>query len=89
MATPGAGYFVDYVISVVPAYIGTDTEISERLIVETTLDLNAQRTAELALSDGLEREGTQLNASQGALVAMTLEGAVRALVGGRSYDESP
>lgn len=88
LATPGAGYFVDYVISAVPAFIGAEAKITERLIVETTLDLNAQGAAEHALAAGLEMEGERFNAGQGALVAMTPEGAVRALVGGRSYDDS-
>ncbi len=88
LATPGAGYFVDYVITAVPAYIGGAAENAERLIVETTLDLDAQAAAEQAIAAGLEMEGERFNASQGALVAMTPEGAVRALVGGRSYDQS-
>ena len=88
MATPGAGYFVDYVITQIPAFIGRAGDVDERLIVETTLDLEVQAAAEQALAAGLEREGADLHASQGALVAMTPEGELRALVGGRSYDES-
>ncbi len=88
LATPGAGYFVDFVISAVPAFIGVDSEITERLIIETTLDLDAQAAAEHALAAGLEMEGERLSAGQGALVAMTPQGEVRALVGGRSYDDS-
>ncbi|HEX3487215.1 MAG TPA: transglycosylase domain-containing protein, partial [Micropepsaceae bacterium] len=45
-ATPGAGYFVDYVVSQVPAFVGKP---KERLIVETSLDLDLQRLAENAL----------------------------------------
>jgi penicillin-binding protein 1A len=89
LATPGAGYFVDFVISVLPAFIGSQSNVSERLIVETTLDLDAQAAAEHALVAGLETEGERLNAGEGALVAMTHDGSVRALVGGRSYDASP
>jgi penicillin-binding protein 1A len=85
-ATPGAGYFVDYAISLVPQFTGKP---NERLIVETTLDLDLQNEAERALSTGLAKDGVALGASQGALVAMTPDGALRALVGGRSYDESP
>jgi penicillin-binding protein 1A len=85
-ATPGAGYFIDYAISLVPQFTGKP---SERLIVQTTLDLDLQNEAERALSTGLAKEGAALDASQGALVAMTPDGALRALVGGRSYDESP
>ncbi len=85
MATPGAGYFVDYAVSVVPSFAG---KAKERLIVDTTLDLDLQAEAERALAAGLAKDGKALAASQGALVSMTLDGAVRALVGGRNYDES-
>ena len=84
-ATPGAGYFVDYIVSQVSAFIGKS---KERLIVETTLDLDLQRSAENALAAGLAKDGPKLAATQGALVAMAPDGALRALVGGRSYDES-
>ena len=43
-----------------------------------------QRAAEDAVVKTLAREGVAANA-QGALVAMTTDGAVRAMVGGRSY----
>jgi penicillin-binding protein 1A len=85
MATPGAGYFVDYAVSLVPSFVG---KAKERLIVDTTLDLDLQGEAERALAAGLSKEGKALSATQGALVSMTLDGAVRALVGGRNYDES-
>jgi penicillin-binding protein 1A len=85
MATPGAGYFVDYAVSVVPSFAG---KAKERLIVDTTLDLDLQTEAERALAAGLAKDGKALAASQGALVSMTLDGAVRALVGGKNYDES-
>jgi penicillin-binding protein 1A len=85
-ATPGAGYFVDYVISQIA---DSARATNERLIVETTLDLDLQRQAERALVSGLAKDGPKLNARQAALVAMTPDGAIRALVGGRSYDASP
>jgi penicillin-binding protein 1A len=84
-ATPGAGYFVDYVVSQVPNFVGKP---KERLIVETTLDLDLQDMAEKALTRGLAKDGPKLAATQGALVAMTPDGALRTLVGGRSYDDS-
>lgn len=85
LATPGAGYFVDYVISQVPGLVQSP---KERLIVETTLDLDLQRNAENAVIGGLTRDGRKLNASEAALVSVSEDGAVRALVGGTSYDES-
>ena len=84
-ATPGAGYFIDYAVSLVPSFIG---KAKERLIVDTTLDLNLQAEAERALAAGISKDGKALSATQGALVSMTLDGAVRALVGGKNYDES-
>jgi penicillin-binding protein 1A len=84
-ATPGAGYFADYIMSLVPAYSG---HANERLIVETTLDLDVQNQAEEAVGAGLAAEGGKFGASQGALVAMSPDGAMRALIGGRSYDDS-
>lgn len=84
-ATPGAGYFVDFVISQIPQFVGKP---KERLIVETTIDVDVQRLAEYALTRALDKDGAKLGASQGALVAMTPDGALRALVGGRSYDDS-
>jgi penicillin-binding protein 1A len=84
-ATPGAGYFVDYAVSLVPGFV---KNAKERMIVDTTLDLDLQAAAERALEAGLAKDGKALAATQGALVSMTLDGAVRALVGGRNYDES-
>jgi penicillin-binding protein 1A len=84
-ATPGAGYFADYVMSLVPDY---SDHANERLIVETTLDLDLQNSAEEAIEEGLATGGAALSASQGALVALAPDGALRALIGGRSYDES-
>ena len=89
MATPGAGYFIDYAIALVPGFADRGGSYDERLIVDTTLDLDMQAAAERAVRSALERDGTKLAAGQGALVAMTHDGALRALVGGRAYDESP
>jgi penicillin-binding protein 1A len=84
--TPGSGYFTDWVISKLGGYIGNS---NEPIIVETTFDLDAQLLAERAITAGLAAEGHDLHASQGVLVAMTPDGAVRAMVGGRSYEQSP
>src|SRR5262249_53869885 len=80
--TPGAGYFADWVISRLSGYVG---DADDSLIVETTFDLDAQGQAERAGARGLADDGDRLQPSQAVLVAMTPEGAVRAMVGGRSY----
>jgi len=84
-ATPGSGYFTDWVISQLNGVIGTS---AEPVVVETSFDLETQNLAETAVERGLAAQGDKLHAGQGALVAMTPDGAVRAMVGGRSYVQS-
>jgi len=82
----GGGYFTDWVVSRVAGYIG---ETDEPVIVETSFDLDVQAHAERAVQSGLAEQGEKLNAGQAVLIAMTPDGAVRAMVGGRSYEQSP
>jgi penicillin-binding protein 1A len=84
-ATPGSGYFADWIIGQVQGYVG---EVHEPIVVETTLDLPTEEQAERAVTQNLAQQGEGLNASQAALVSMTPQGAVRAMVGGRSYGDS-
>jgi membrane peptidoglycan carboxypeptidase len=56
--------------------------------IRTTLQPRLQAIAEKAIAAGLDRGGRNRNASQAALVAMTKDGAVVAMVGGRSYADS-
>jgi penicillin-binding protein 1A len=86
ISTPGSGYFIDWVISSLSGFTG---ETTEPLIVDTSFDLGAQAKAERAVATGLALEGGKLRASEAVLVAMTPNGAVRAMVGGRSYAQSP
>ncbi len=80
----GAGWFLDWVAEDVGASIGEPTA---DVFVETTLDLDQQLAGERALIAGLSgQEGKR--ATQGALVAMAGDGAIRAMVGGKSYDDS-
>ena len=62
--------------------------IDQDVVVDTSIDPALQNSAEQALIDGLAQRGEKLGVSEGALVAMTPDGTVRALVGGRSYEES-
>jgi penicillin-binding protein 1A len=85
-ATPSSDYFADWVVAQLSDYVG---ETGKPLVVETTFDLSVQAKAERAIVAGLSEEGERLNAGQAALVALSPEGAVRAMVGGRSYAQSP
>jgi penicillin-binding protein 1A len=83
--TPGAGWFADWIEARLDDYVGNT---AEPLIVETSFDLQTQTLAERAVAEGMARDGKTLDASQAALVAMTPDGAVRAMVGGMSYSYS-
>lgn len=56
--------------------------------LRTTLRPELQAIAESLITETLERDGEALNASQAALVAMTFDGAVVAMIGGRDYRTS-
>lgn len=56
--------------------------------VRTTLVPQLQQIAERVVKRALDGEGTTVGASQAALVAMTPDGAVVAMVGGRDYKAS-
>lgn len=58
------------------------------LTARTTIDLGLQKAAEEALLSNIKASGRDLNARSGALVAMDVDGAVRAIVGGVDYGES-
>ena len=85
-STPSSGYFVDWVVAHVPGFVG---DVTEPIVVETTFDVDMQAKAETALESGLARDGDALHASEAAMVAITPEGAIRVMVGGRSYAQSP
>jgi penicillin-binding protein 1A len=80
-----ANYVADWVMDAVDDLIG---KFDQDIVVQTTIDPALQSAAEQALDDVLNQKGDKLNISQGALVAMTPDGVVRALVGGRNYGES-
>ena len=82
---PGNRYFADWVAAQLAEFAGPD---SRDLTVVTTLDPKMQTEAEAAVAATLARDGARDAVSQGALVAMSPDGAVRAMVGGRSYDSS-
>ncbi len=82
---PGSRYFADWIADQVRDFAGT----SDRdLTVKTTFDPRLQAAAEAAVDDTIARDGQKDVVSQGALVAMSPDGAVRAMVGGRNYGDS-
>jgi penicillin-binding protein 1A len=84
----GAGsinYAADYVMDMLDDTVGA---IDQDIVVTTTIDPRLQAIAEGALKEELDRKGAKFNVSQGAIVSIDPNGAIRALVGGRDYSES-
>ncbi|HLH10974.1 MAG TPA: penicillin-binding protein 1A [Methylovirgula sp.] len=78
-------YVADYVMDQLDDTIGA---IDQDIVVSTTISAKLQSAAEHALTEELDAKGGHYGVSQGALVALDPDGALRALVGGRSYAES-
>ena len=72
-------YFTDWALPQLDTLID---ETSEPIDVWTTLDTNMQRAAQRAVVANAP------GSAQGALVALDRDGAVRAMVGGKSYPDS-
>ncbi|MFQ5783690.1 MAG: transglycosylase domain-containing protein [Alphaproteobacteria bacterium] len=84
-AGSGARYFADWVLDRLAGYAGPE---AGDLVVVTTLDAALQGAAEEAVAWGLAGEGARRAAHQASLVALTPDGAVLAMVGGRDYRAS-
>jgi penicillin-binding protein 1A len=84
----GAGsmnYAADWIVDVLDDFIGA---VETDIIVSTTIDPAVQRMGEQALVFELDTKGAKQDVTQGALVAMAPDGAIKAMVGGRNYTES-
>ncbi|MBY5935408.1 transglycosylase domain-containing protein [Tateyamaria omphalii] len=75
------GYFADWVMSTGPEFFTRDT--TEDVIIRTTLDQRLQSAAEDALKEVFETKVREGSKAQAAIVVMSADGAVRAMVGGR------
>ena len=80
-----SNYVADWVMDAINDVLG---HVDEDIVVRTTIDGGLQAGAENALTEELVKKGDKSGVSQGALVTMTPDGAVRAMVGGRNYAES-
>lgn len=75
------GYFADWVMDSGPEFFTRDT--TEDVIIKTTLDQRIQRAAEEALKYAFENKVRDGSEAEAAIVVMSADGAVRAMVGGR------
>ena len=78
-------YAADYVMDALDDTVGA---IDEDIVVTTTIDPKMQAEAERALTDELKTKGAKYGVGEGALVAIDPMGAVKAMIGGKSYAES-
>jgi penicillin-binding protein 1A len=81
----GARYFADWALERAAGYIG---RTNRDLVVVTTLNSRLQRLAEQKLRNVMASVKNSSKVGEAALVTMTQDGAVRAMVGGRSYARS-
>lgn len=85
----GADYAIDYVMDQLgPAYVAGVASGAEGLVVETTIDAALQANAAAVVEQVITLRGPELNASEAAAVVLDRDGALLALVGGRSYAET-
>jgi penicillin-binding protein 1A len=78
-------YYRDWIDPLLNEVIGQQRD---DFIVETTIDIAAQRAAAEAVETVLAEQGEARRVSQASAIVMDDQGGVRALVGGRDYDQS-
>ena len=75
------GYFADWIMESAPAFLTRET--TEDVVIRTSFDPRLQRAAEEAMEQIFTEEVRPGSEVQAAIVVMSADGAVRAMVGGR------
>ena len=85
--TQSPDYYLDWAFDEMKKLVDTfPKSLGERVfVVRTALDVGLQKAAEVAVENSLRQYGRDYNARQAAAVIADLDGAVRAMVGGRDY----
>ena len=81
-----ATFFADWVMRSTPSFLTSDT--TEDVIIRTTLDKDIQAAAEEAMTEIFETKVRAGSEAQAAIVVMSADGAVRAMVGGRNLGQT-
>ena len=84
--TKSGGYFADWVMDSAPDFLTSQT--TEDVIMRTTLDPRLQKASEEALDWVFANKVKEGSKAQVAIVVMSADGAVRAMVGGRKIEEA-
>jgi penicillin-binding protein 1A len=82
--TQSGGFFADWMMDSAPAFLTSET--TEDVVIKSTLDQDLQRAAEEALTYIFENKVKDGSTAQAAIVVMSADGAVRAMVGGRKTE---
>ena len=75
-------YFTDWVLS----EVGERVSMDQDLIVTTTVDLSLQNIAIQKIKESIAANHEKFNVETAAFLAMSYDGAVRAVVGGHNYN---
>ena len=79
--TKSGGAFADWVMESTPSFLSSET--TEDVIIRTTLDQRLQKAAEEAMKFVYDTKVKEGSNAQAAIIVMSADGAVRAMVGGR------
>jgi penicillin-binding protein 1A len=81
----GIRFFTDWIYENIPNLVGkTDQDI----IVVTTIDPLMQKHGENVCQRKIEEKGKEYKVTESSLIAMTPDGAIKAMVGGLNYNKS-
>lgn len=80
-----ARYFADWIMRQIKGYVGA---VDDDLTIITTLNMHTQKAAEQELRKLLDEDGEASSVTQGAVMVLSPDGAIRAMVGGRNYVSS-
>ena len=84
-----APYFISYIQKELPKYVSPEALKAGGFTVETSLNLNWQKTAEDAVAKTLRNQGRWENFKQAALVAIDpRNGEIKAMVGGKDFEKN-
>ncbi len=81
----GYEYAADWVMEILPGLLG---EWSSDVIVETTIDRVLQRKAQMLVGKVMADKGPARKAGQASALVLDTHGAVKAMIGGKSYKQS-
>ena len=80
-AARAGGYFADWIMESTPSFLSSET--TEDVLIRTTYDKRIQKAAEDGMRKVLDEKLKDGSKVQAAIVVMSADGAVRAMVGGR------